>query len=418
MSTAKPRGVYLLLGFAMNLLLGTAYAWSVFARPLQSQFGATSFTVMLPFAVQLALFSVGMVFAGRLVDRHGPRKVAILGGLLVGSGYILSSFLDRVPWPIEYLTLTYGVIVGLGIGFAYNPPIPTAVRWFPDRKGLASGVVVMGFGLSPLVTAPLIEYLIPAYGVSSTFTILGALFLTVLVALGAFLRSPAADWRAPAEAKAAKRTWTPLADVDTKQMIRMPMFWACWLLYVLGTAGGFMVIGKAKPIAQEVGLVTDMVLATAAIQILAVFNSAGRPLFGRIADTHGPKSALLLMYGVLLGAMALLSLTASVVPLYLGIGITGMVFGGFLAVMPALTTYFFGAKNLGSNYGFMFTGYGSGAIVALFAIGWLRDLYGTYVPAFWIGIILSIVGLLLSLQVKPPRPTAARVEAERVTVRA
>ena len=158
----------MLLGFAMNLLLGTAYAWSVFAKPLQTQFGATSFTVMLPFAVQLALFSVGMVFAGRLVDRHGPRKVAILGGLLVGAGYLLSSLLDRVPWPIEYLTLTYGVIVGLGLGFAYNPPIPTAVRWFPDRRGLASGLVVMGFGLSPLVTAPLIEFLIPAYGVPSS----------------------------------------------------------------------------------------------------------------------------------------------------------------------------------------------------------------------------------------------------------
>src|SRR3990170_2298433 len=166
MSMGRSRGVYLAVGFVMNLMLGTAYAWSVFSKPLETRYGASSFTAMLPFAVELALFSVGMVFAGRLVDRHGPREVALLGALL-----------DLVPWPLEWLTVTYGVVVGLGIGFAYNPPIPTAVRWFPDRKGLASGVVVMGFGLSPLVTAPLIEYLLPAYGVSSTFTILGALFL-------------------------------------------------------------------------------------------------------------------------------------------------------------------------------------------------------------------------------------------------
>ena len=419
MPPGRPRGVYLLLGFVMNLMLGTAYAWSVFTGPLQREFGATSFSAMLPFAVQLALFSVGMVFAGRLVDKHGPRRVAMLGGLLVGAGYLLSSLMDRVPWPIEWLTITYGVVVGLGIGFAYNPPIPTAGRWFPDRRGLATGLVVMGFGLSPLITAPLIEYLIPAYGVPSTFLILGLVFLVVLVTLGSLLRFPAADWKAPAPApKASKRTWTPLSEVDTKSMLRTPAFWAAWLLYVLGTAGGFMVIGKAKPIAAEIGLATG-IWATAAVQILAVFNSSGRPLFGRVADVYGPKRTLLLMYVVLLGAMALLSATSAIVPLYIGIGITGMVFGGFLAVMPAITTYFFGAKNLGSNYGFMFTGYGSGAIVALFAIGWIRDLSGTYVPAFWIGIVLSMIGLFLSLQVKPPRPTAARTgEPPRKPVRA
>jgi len=417
MISGKSRGVYLALGFMMNLMLGTAYAWSVFKGPLQREFGATSFTALLPFALALALFSVGMVFAGRLVDKHGPRKVAMLGGVLVGSGHLLSSLLDRVPWPVEWLALTYGVVVGIGLGFAYSPPIPTAVRWFPDRKGLAAGIVVMGFGLSPLVTAPVIEYLVAGYGVSSTFLVLGAVYLVGLVALGALLRFPPADWKAPEAAKASKRTWAPIAEVETRAMIRTREFWAAWTLYVLGTAGGFMIIGNAKPIAQEIGLAAGAT-ATAAVQLLAVFNSGGRPLFGRLADTYGPKRTLLVMYAVLLGAMGLLSLTGAWVPLYLGIGLTGMVFGGFLAVMPAIATFFFGAKNLGSNYGVLFTGYGSGAIVALFASGWIRDLYGSYVPAFYIGILLSVIGILLSLQVRPPRPTPARVEAERVPVRA
>jgi len=413
----RSRGVYLAVGFVMNLMLGTAYAWSVFSKPLETRYGASSFTAMLPFAVELALFSVGMVFAGRLVDRHGPRKVALLGALLVGAGYGLSALLDLVPWPLEWLTVTYGVVVGLGIGFAYNPPIPTAVRWFPDRKGLASGLVVMGFGLSPLVTAPAAEYLIGAQGIANTFLILGAVFVVVLLACGAFLRFPPADWKAPAVAATSRRTWTPVDDVETKRMIRTREFWAVWLLYVLGTAGGFMIIGKAKPIAMDLVAATG-VTATAAVQILAVFNSGGRPLFGRVADVYGPKKALLAMYLVLIGAMALLALSTSLVPLYLGIGITGMVFGGFLAVMPALSTYFFGAKHLGTNYGVLFTGYGSGAIVALFAIGWIKDSAGSFVPAFYIGIVLSVLGLLLSLLVKPPRPTAARIVPERVPARA
>ncbi len=406
-----PRASYLLIGFTMNVMLGTAYAWSVFKKPLIAGFGANNFTAMLPFALALAMFSVGMVIAGRLVDRHGPRKVAILGGILVGAGYILTSLMDDTPWPMATLTLTYGGIVGLGLGFAYNPPIPTAVRWFPVRKGLASGLVVMGFGLSALFTAPLADVLIATYGVPNTFLILGVVFLAVLVSLGSLLRFPPAEWQPPAEIVATpKRAWKPVAELTTRQMIRTPAFWAAWLLYVLGTAGGFMVIGNAKDIAKEVGLVTDAALATAAVQLLAIFNSGGRPVFGRLADVWSPKRTLLVMYLVLLGAMVLLSVSTSWLPLYIGIALTGAVFGGFLAVMPALATRFFGTKHLGTNYGVLFTGYGSGAIVALFASGWIRDFFGSYVPAFYAGAVLGTIGLLLALLVRPPRPSLARLE--------
>jgi len=413
------RGAYLALGFLMNLMLGTAYAWSVFTKPLIRSYGATDFTSMLPLAVALAMFSVGMVFAGRLVDRHGPRKVAVLGGILVGTGYLLSAGVHLTPWPMAGLTLTYGVVVGLGLGFAYNPPIPTAVRWFPDRKGLASGLVVMGFGLSALFMAPLADALIAAYGVPATFLLLGVLFLAVLVSAGALLAFPPADWKAPEAKATSRRTWSPQAEVDSRTMVRSPTFWIAWALYVLGTAGGFMVIGKAKPIAEEIGLATGL-LAIAAVQVLAVFNSLGRPVFGRAADVFGPRRTLLMMNLVLLGAMALLAASAgfggsALVPLYSGIALTGMVFGGFLAAMPALATYYFGAKHLGSNYGLLFTGYGLGAIVALFAIGPLRMAFGTYLPAFYVGILLSLLGLVLSLQVRPPRPAAARAARAKPT---
>jgi MFS family permease len=409
---AGRRARYLLLGFSMNAMLGTAYAWSVFTRPLKESFGATEFAAMLPFAVSLAMFSVGMVFAGRLVDRYGPRRIAILGGILVGSGYMLSSLVAVAPWPLGTLTLTYGVVVGVGIGFAYSPPIPTAVRWFPDRRGLASGIVVMGFGLSALFTAPLADSLLASTGLATTFLVLGCAFLVGLVSLGSLLAFPPETWRAPAPVRAARRTWSPLAEVDTRTIVRTRAFWSSWLLYALGTAGGFMVIGKAKDIALEVGHAAGA-LAVAAVMILAVFNSFGRPLFGRAADAYGPRRALLLLYLVLLGGMVLLSSSPSWVPLYVGIATVGMVFGGFLAVMPALATYFYGTRHLATNYGFLFTGYGTGALVALVTIGPIRDAFGSFVPAFYLGIGLSVAGLLLSLQVRPPRPATTRVEAAR-----
>ena len=305
--------------------------------------GADEFTALLPFAVAMVMFSVGMVFAGRAVDRYGPRKVALVGVVLFGAGYMLSSLMDRTPWPIPTLTVLYGGIVGLSTGFGYTPTITTAIRWFPARKGLASGVVVMGVGLSPVVTAPLAGYLIGLYEVPTTFLLLGVLFLIILVPLALLLRYPPEGWQPPAEATStSRRAWRPVAEVGPRAMLRSRLFWTAWVLYVLGTAEGFMVIGNAFTIAKEVGLATDAV-ATVAVMVLALFNSGGRPLFGRLADQWSPRAALLVMYVVLLGAMALLSVSSGLVPVLLGIALTGVVFGGFLAVMPALSALYFGA---------------------------------------------------------------------------
>ncbi len=412
MPVSMPRWGYLAVGLGMNVLLGTAYSWSVFGPALVKEFGsqgADAFTSLLPFAAAMGMFSVGMVFAGRAVDRYGPRRVALVGVLVFGVGYVLCSLMDRTPWPIPTLTIVYGGLVGLGTGFGYNPTITTAVRWFPVRKGLASGVVVMGVGLSPVVTAPLAVFLIERYAVSTTFLILGLLFLAILVPLSLLLRFPPTGWEPPAEVVAkSRRAWRPMAEVGPRTVVRSPMFWVAWTLYVLGTAEGFLVIGNALKIAEEIGFANPDV-ATIAVMILALFNSGGRPLFGRVADRWSPKTALLAMYAVLMGAMALLSVSTGLAPVFVGIALTGVVFGGFLAVMPALSTLYFGERQSGANYGLLFTAFGVGNLVALFAGGWIRESLGSYVPAFYIGLALSAVGLLLSLEVRPPRIAPAPV---------
>ncbi len=412
MPVSMPRWGYLAIGLGMNVLLGTAYSWSVFGPALVKEFGsqgADAFTSLLPFAAAMGMFSVGMVFAGRAVDRYGPRRVALVGVLVFGVGYVLCSLMDRTPWPIPTLTIVYGGLVGLGTGFGYNPTITTAVRWFPVRKGLASGVVVMGVGLSPVVTAPLAVFLIERYAVSTTFLILGLLFLAILVPLSLLLRFPPTGWEPPAEVVAkSRRAWRPMAEVGPRTVVRSPMFWVAWTLYVLGTAEGFLVIGNALKIAEEIGFANPDV-ATIAVMILALFNSGGRPLFGRVADRWSPKTALLAMYAVLMGAMALLSVSTGLAPVFVGIALTGVVFGGFLAVMPALSTLYFGERQSGANYGLLFTAFGVGNLVALFAGGWIRESLGSYVPAFYIGLALSAVGLLLSLEVRPPRIAPAPV---------
>ncbi len=410
------RGSYLVVGFAINLMLGTAYAWSVVTRPLREGFGASDFEAMLPNAVALAGFAIGMVPGGRFVDRQGPRRVAMLGGALFGGGYLLASLMAITPWPVLWLTLTYGVVVGIGIGVTYSATLATAVRWYPDRKGLASGFVVMGFGLSALVTAPVLAALVSWVGLPGAFLLLGAVFLAGVEGLAALLAFPPHEYVSPPPRKRSKRTWTPTMEVRTREMLRTRTFWLAWLLYALGTSAGFMVINKAQPIAEQLGGASGA-MALATVQLLAVFNCLGRPAFGRVSDRYGPRETAELMSVVLLFGLALLATSGPGPALYVGIGIVGLVFGGFLAVMPSLASYFFGDANLGQNYGLIFTGYGLGSVVALFSIGPLRDAFGSYVPAFWLGMGFAAAALAISLLLRPPPRAAARVPSVRAAAR-
>lgn len=398
------RWLYILAGFGINLTLGAVYSWSVFIKPLQTRFGATYFEATLPSTVALAMFAVGMLVAGRYVYQIGPRKTATVGAFLLGSGYILSSSVGSLPNSMWMLTLFYGTLVGVGLGFAYNPPIPTAAKWFPERKGLATGVVVMGFGLSPLVTAPLVQFLIGAYGVEAGFGILGMIFLFVTLLLASLLKFPPGDFVPPA----VKTTWSTRKtsptgpSMEPREMLRTPQFYVAILLYMLGTSVGFMAISQAKTIATETAHL-ETALAVAVVQWLAIWNCTGRPLFGKLTDAWGPRPVLYTMFAVELAGMGFLLYASSVPFLFLGIAMVAITFGGFLAVMPALTAYFFGSEKLGANYGIMFLGYGAGGILGPLAISAIRDATGGFSSAFVVGGIISTVGFILAAFVRPPK---------------
>jgi len=391
-------------GFGINLSLGTVYSWSVFVKPLQERFGASYFEAALPSTLCLALFAVGMLFAGRLVNRWGPRRVATVGVGLVGAGYLASAAVLGLPSPMLLLAVVYGGLVGLGIGFAYSPPIPTAARWFPERKGLATGIVVMGFGLSPLVTAPLVNYLLGASGVEFTFLLLGGVFLLAGLPLAALLRFPPTDFVSPA-APAAKAAAAAEFDLTPREVLRRREFYLLVALYALGTSAGFMAISQAKTIAAEMaGL--EAVLAVAAVQWLAVWNCVGRPGFGRLVDTWGARGILGTMFVLEMAGMALLASAGQAGALFAGLALVAAVFGGFLAVMPTLTAQLFGGRNLAANYGLVFLGYGTGGLLGPVLIGAVRDATGGFSSAFVIGVGLCAAGLALATFVRPPKRLA------------
>ncbi|MBN1439750.1 MAG: OFA family MFS transporter [Anaerolineales bacterium] len=396
MATQKSMNRWWVVGGALviQVSLGAVYIWSVFETPLKAFFPSwTETQVTLPAQIVLAAFAAAVILAGRIQDRRGPRIVATCGGVILGAGLILARFSEQFApgTALAWLILTFSVLGGVGIGAAYVCPIATCVKWFPDKRGLITGLAVAGFGAGAFFFAPLAKAMIsggsyqllgaslftlPKLGVFNTFLALGVIFLVCVVSGAQLLRNPPAGYVpagwVPPQASPGKAA--SAADFTPTQMLRTPSFWLLWITYFVGCAAGLQVIMKASPIWQSfsiAGLTPPIpeadfgqiaALAAMAVSILAIFNSTGRIVWGIVSDKIGRKTALIIMF-VLCGATMLALDFFRDYPMYLlGISVVGLCFGGYLALYPAMTADFFGTKNIGANYGWMFTAYGAGGI--------------------------------------------------------
>jgi MFS transporter, OFA family, oxalate/formate antiporter len=387
---SQGRWLFIPLGITAQLCLGTVYSWSIFRKPLEAAFKAKGVTIsatdtLLPFAVLLVVFALLMPIAGRYIERYGAPKVTALGGVIVGLGYFLSSFASSIPM----LVFTYGLIAGAGVGIVYGVPIAVTAKWFPDKKGLAVGLTVIGFGLSPLITAPLAKTLIDSYGISSTFQILGGVFALILLAIATQLKFPPTDWQTSAG--------TPAAATSADDLFSSPSFFALWSCYAIGTLAGLMAIGIASNVGKEiVGL--DTATATAAVSIFAIFNGVGRPIFGWLTDKLKPKMAAIISYMMILVASIIMLNTGKgqVFNYFLAFGLLWLSLGGWLAIAPTATLSLFSPANYTKNYGVVFTAYGAGALAGTLIAGSAKDIFGSYTNAFIPTAVLSILGILIA----------------------
>ena len=399
LAAEKGRWVYVVLGLVINLCLGTVYAWSVFKKPVEGLFAASSTEGSLPFMLFLAVFAVVMPIAGRWIQRFGARKICMIGGAITGAGWILSSFATSLGW----LYVTYGVIAGIGVGLAYGGPIAVSTRWFPDKKGLAVGMTVGGFGLSALITAPLARYLIESMGALSTFLVLGIAFLVLSVLLSIPLKFPDAEWR-PGGWKPSQAA-TATAHLKTGQMVRKSSFSALWLCFLIGSTAGLMAIGISGPVGQEI-IKLDAATAAILVSVFAVFNGGGRPAFGWLTDRITPRWAALISF-ILIGLASVGMLMAGpggTVLYILSFAGFWLSLGGWLAIAPTSTTTFFGTKDYASNYGVVFTAYGAGAIIGSLISGSAKDVFGSYTFAFIPTGILAVIGIVLAaVLLRPPK---------------
>jgi OFA family oxalate/formate antiporter-like MFS transporter len=386
----------------MNIALGTLYAWSVFVAPLEKQFGWKRADTSMVFTIAVVVFALSFIVAGRLQDKFGPFWVSLTGGVLVSLGFFLCAFTHS----LTYLFVCFGVIGGLGNGFGYATPIPVMAKWFPDKRGLAVGLAVGGYGAGSALFGPLANLkLIPAYGVQTTFMILGGIFL-VMTVIGAFLlKNPPAGYKpagwtpAPATAKTAATT----QEFTPGEVLATPAFYFMWIAYALGASAGLMVISQLVPFAKSVHI-SSAALATMTLVVGAAGNASGRILSGWMSDALGRLNVLRLMIAISMVSMPVLYLVGDAVgPLYVAVFVVYWCYGTQLSVNAAATADFFGAKNAGMNYGMLFTAWGVAGVIGPRIGGVLFDKYKNYQMAFYTAAVLAAVALVAELCARRPK---------------
>jgi OFA family oxalate/formate antiporter-like MFS transporter len=392
-------------GLSMNLALGSLYAWSVFVAPLEKEFGWKRAQTTWTFTIAVVVFAIAFIIAGRLQDKLGPFRISVTGGLLVSIGFFLCAYTSS----LTYLYICFGVLGGIGNGFGYATPIPVMAKWFPDKRGLAVGLAVAGYGGGSAILAPLaLKWLIPTYGWRTTFQILGGIFL-VMTMIGSFLlKNPPAGYRpagwtpAPA-AKAAATTY----EFAPGEVLGTSAFYFMWIAYALGTSAGLMVISQLAPFATSQKIVAAV--GSTLFIVGALGNASGRILSGWMSDALGRLNVLRLMIAISAIAMPVLyAVGANVALLYIVAFAVYWCYGTQLSVNASTTSDFWGTKNAGLNYGMLFTAWGVAGVIGPIIGGKLFDKYHNYKAAFYTAAVLALVALLAELTARRPKAPETR----------
>lgn len=373
-------------GVSMNLALGSLYAWSVFVLPLEQEFTWTRAQTSWVFTIAIVTFAVTFIFAGRMQDVRGPRLCAFLGAVLVSLGFFLASFTAS----LTYLYLMFAV-VGAGNGFGYAAPMPVASKWFPDKRGLVIGLMVGGYGAGSAIIGPVASSLIQSMGWRPTFRLLGVVFFVMGMIGTWLLTNPPAGYR--------PRGWTPPAtaaarrDFSTVEMLRTLQFYELWLAYCLGATAGLMTISQLVPFARSAGL--GPAAATFAITVGAFGNAGGRILSGWLSDRMGRLTTLCVM--VLASAVAMPALfiwRQEVLLFYILVAVVYWCYGTQLSVFASATADLYGTRNLGLNYGILFTAWGAAGILGPMIAARVYDASGGYRYAFYAASGLALVAFV------------------------
>lgn len=403
------RWLVVLGSLLIQLSLGAIYAWSVFTPALKNA-GWTKVDTQVVFAVGLVTFALVMVFAGRSIAKFGPRKLAVAGGLTLGAGYVFAGLFGGTEfWAV---CLGVGLIGGVGIGLGYVVPIAVGIRWFPDKKGLITGLAVAGFGFGAMGWVKMAGawgHLIALYGLSMTFLIYGGAFAILILAGSVWMVMPPEGWTPKGFVDTTLAAVKGKQNYTVQEMLRTPQFYLIFLTFAVSAGAGLMSIGLMKLYPMEAlqangygTLEASAIAGTAMAVFFSLANGVGRIVWGTLSDKIGRRKSVATM--TIIQAVTLFSFTVMAgneYLLYFGAMLIGFNFGGNFALFPALTADVFGNDQIGQNYPFVFLSYGVGGIAGPLLGGVLGDM-GNFPLAFSICGFACLVGSACIMLVKKP----------------
>lgn len=382
---------------SIHLCIGSVYAYSVWKSPIETLTGWQGGQISLGFSLAILFLGLSAGFLGGAIDRMGPKRSSLIAGILFGLGLIGAGLSVQNRWLWGYY-LSYGVIGGIGLGIGYVAPVATLVRWFPDRRGFATGLATMGFGFGALLAGPLIARFSTDIGVPRTFILLGLLYGIIMILSALHLRNPPANWpeRYPPPPGARIIAPTPAHEFPPRRALRSPAFLLLWLLFFLNICCGIALISIASPMARDM---TGMSLKAAAAMVgaMGLFNGLGRIGLSAASDRIGRPVTWLLFF--LLQIVALFILPGLTHPLAFQFAVFLIItcYGGGFATAPAFLGDLFGTRHLSALYGALLTAWAAAGLVGPQLVSRMSEASGSYQRVLTLFAIALLIGLILQI---------------------
>ena len=396
----KNRWLIALSAIAIHLSIGGAYAYSVYKNPITTELGWQESNVTIAFTIMMGLAGFSAAMFGKLVENLGPRKSAMVAAVLFGLGQGGAGIAIAMDSVVLYW-LTYGLLSGLGMGIGYIAPVSTLVKWFPDRRGLATGMAVLGFGSGALLTAPIAASLMESVGISNTYFILGVSYFILMILGASYIAPPKSGEVAGSEnvSKYGSSSTREFAQMSAKQAVKTKQFWMLWSMHLINVSAGLMMISVASPMSQEiVGL--SVAGAATMVGLMGLFNGGGRLLWAAVSDYIGRSTVFVIFFTIQLIAFLTLPFTTNAILFQLFIFLVVSCYGGGFSNLPAFASDLFGTKQLGVIHGYLLTTWSLGGIFGPMIVTAIREATNSYTPVFYVFSILIAFSFVISLFLK------------------
>lgn len=398
----KNRWLIAAAAVGIHLSIGSVYAWSVFTKPITSQFGWELSSVQLTFSIAILFLGLSAAFLGHYVEKHGPRKAGILSSIFFGVG-ITGSGLAISMESLPLLYICYGVLGGIGLGVGYITPVSTLVKWFPDRRGLATGLAIMGFGFASMIAGPIIQALIESVGIANTFFILGIIYFVVMFASAQYLAPPPQGW-VPAgysaqASEGQKQIKKDLCQLTANEAVKTRRFYWLWLMLFINVTCGIAIISVASPMAQEIAGMSVGMAATM-VGLNGLFNGAGRIGWASLSDYIGRANTYTAFFAIQIVLFFLLPNLTIQTLFMIAMFIIMTCYGGGFSSIPAYIGDLFGTKQLGAIHGYILTAWVAAGLAGPIFAAWVREKTGSYTGTLSVFVAMFVVALVISLIVR------------------